>query len=146
MSRFICGLALGAGKGLRFSPAVDEVASGKDRVPPDHPGAGMAHDGTDLLPHVGPVAVDGAVGAGGLFRPEGAFVGTPCGVSEKPRTIAADFVFCAVEVPAEDPDHGLKGFAFPLDSGVGFRHGDNIHDQSLSRLSYNAGCLFSCHN
>jgi hypothetical protein len=67
--------------------------------------------------------MDGAVGAGGLLRPEGASVEMLCGVSEKTRTIAADFIFCAVAVPAEDPDHGLKGFAFPLDSGVGFCHG-----------------------
>jgi hypothetical protein len=86
----------------------------------------MAHDGTDLFPHVGPVAVDGAVGAGGLFRPEGAFVETLYGVGEKYRAIAADFVFCEVAVPAEDPDHGLQGFALPLDSAVFFRHGDNI--------------------
>ena len=112
------------------------MASGQDRVPPDHPGAGMAHDGTDLFPHVGPVAMDGAVGAGGLFRPEGTFVETLYGVGEKPLAIAADFPFCSVAVPAEDPDHGREGFALPLDSGVCFCHKDNIHDQSLSRLSY----------
>ena len=136
MSRFICGSVFGAAKGLRYPSAIDEVASGQDRVPPDHPGAGMAHDGTDLFPHVGPVAMDGAVGAGGLFRPEGTFVETLYGVGEKPLAIAADFPFCSVAVPAEDPDHGREGFALPLDSGVCFCHKDNIHDQSLSRLSY----------
>ena len=145
MSSFICGPASGAGRGRRFASALDEVTSGKDRVLPDHAGAGMAHDGTDLFPHVGPVAVDGAVGAGGLLRPEGAFFETLCCVGEKPLTVVAEFPFCSMAFPAEDPDHGLQGFALPLDSGVGFCHGDNIHDQSLSRLSYNASCLFSCH-
>ena len=105
-------------------------------MPPDHPGAGMAHDGPDLLPHVGPVAVHGAVRAGGLLRPEGALVETLYGTGKKSRAIVADFPFCAVALPAEDPDHGLQGFALPLDSGVGFCHGDNIHDQSPFRLSY----------
>ena len=86
----------------------------------------MAHDGPDLLPLVGPVAVHGAVGAGGLFLAEGALVETLYGVGEKTLAIAAEFPFCAVAFPAEDPDHGLQGFALPLDSGVGFRHGDNI--------------------
>jgi len=120
------GPAFGAGKGRRFASALDEVTGGKDRVPPDHPGAGMAHDDPDSLPHVGPVAVDGAVGAGGLLRAEGALIETLDGVSEKPRAIAAESPFCAVAIPAEDPDHGLQGFALPLDSGVSFRHGDNI--------------------
>jgi hypothetical protein len=31
-----------------------------------------------------------------------------------------------VALPAENPDHGLQGFALPLDFGVGFYHGDNI--------------------
>ena len=86
----------------------------------------MTHDDPDLLPHVGPVAVHGAVGAGGLLRPEGAFVETLYGIGEKTLAIVADFPFCAVAIPAEDPDHGLQGFALPLDSGVGFCHGDNI--------------------
>ncbi len=86
----------------------------------------MAHDGPDLLPHLGPVAVDGAVGAGGFLRPEGAFVESFYGVGKKPRAIGAQFALCAVAIPAEDPDHGLQGFALPLDSAVVFRHGDNI--------------------
>jgi hypothetical protein len=89
LSSFICGPAFRAGKGRRFASTLDEVKGGKDRVPPDHPGAGMAHDLPDLLPHVGPVAVDVTVGAGGLIRAEGAFVETFHGVGKKPLAIGA---------------------------------------------------------
>jgi len=95
-------------------------------MPPDHPGAGVAHDGPDPLPHVGPVAVDGAVGASRLLRPEGTLVEALQGVGEKPFAILAESIRCAVAVPTEDPDHRLQGLSFPPDSGAGLSHEDSI--------------------
>lgn len=82
----------------------------------------MAHDLPDPIAHPGPVAVDGASGAGGFFAAERTFLETPCGIGVKLRAIAAEAPGRAVAIPAEDPDHGLQGLAFPPDSGAGLSH------------------------
>ena len=71
------------------APWTERVAQRQDGVAPYHPGAGIAHDATHRFPHVGLVAVDGAPGAGGFFRPEGAAVDAAQGIGEKPPAVGA---------------------------------------------------------
>jgi hypothetical protein len=98
----------------------------KDRVFPDHSGTCVLHDRPNPLPHFGPVAMNGAVGAGGLAFPKRAFLESFLGISLQIPANGAEFSATAVAVSAVHPDHGLDGFSFPGDPGVGFCHVDNI--------------------
>jgi len=110
----------------RLPARIDEMKGRKHRVAPEHPGAGVAHGGADLLPHVRVVAMDGAVGAGGLPFTERTFDQPPAGIAQKLSAAETNFASHAVMPPAVKPDHRLDGPVFPCDPGVGFCHGDNI--------------------
>jgi hypothetical protein len=47
-----------------FPPSVDHVLQGHDGMPVQHAGAGITHHSPDLFPHLGLVAVHGALGTG----------------------------------------------------------------------------------
>lgn len=53
---------------------MDQVPDSHHGVIQDHSRSGVAHDVFDALAHLGFVAVDGAVLAGGFFITEGAFI------------------------------------------------------------------------
>ncbi len=98
------------------------MKGGKDRVAPDHPGARVAHDLPDPLPHVGTVAVDGAVGTGGLIIAVGAFVESPSGIVCKLAAFGAKTRLSPMMIAAENPDHGLDGLALSGEPGMGVCH------------------------
>lgn len=52
---------------------MDQMPDGHHRMVPDHARAGKAHNFPDPLAHLWFVTMNGAVLAGGLFDPKGAF-------------------------------------------------------------------------
>ena len=52
---------------------MDQMTDRHHGVVPDHARAGITHDFLDALAHLGVVAVNCAVLAGGFFKAEGAF-------------------------------------------------------------------------
>ena len=110
----------------------------EEGVAVEHPGAGVAHHRTDLLPHGRFVAVDGACGALRLVVTEGAFFKTPGRVVEKLPALRAEVFLRTVVTMAEDPDHRLDGSAFGLKGCAVIGHGgmscDALKDFTLRAL------------
>jgi len=99
------------------------VAKSEQGVAVRHPGSGQAHHRLDFSPHDGTEAVDGASDAGRFALLKGALREAFGAVGQKFEAGGTEIRFCAMKIPAVDPDHGLYGPRFPLDPGVACRHG-----------------------
>ncbi len=63
------------------------MTDGHHWVMPDHTGTGIAHDFLDPLAHLGAVAVNCAILAGGFFYAEGTFVQSFFRIGPDPGTL-----------------------------------------------------------
>ena len=101
--------------GARGSPrrgralAIQQVAHGENRMPPEHPWPGVPHDGLDLVAVGGLVTMDRALGAGGLFRLEHAPLQTQSGVVQEGLAFRAKTAPGAVRIVTVDRDHRGEG-------------------------------------
>ncbi len=101
-------------------PAIEEVADSEDGVAPDHTGAGVAHDFSDLCSLGFLVAVDGAVSAGWFVGAVRAFGKPFLGVVQELATVFAQRWGRAVMGLAVDPHHGPDSM--------------NLSDQSIREI------------
>ena len=96
------------------------MGDGEDRVVEEHSGAGVFHDGLDLLAFIAGVAVNLAGAAEGFCFHKGALVGAVQGIGLKILTLGAKLsFFCMVIAAAVDGDHLGKTFFFHLPAGFG---------------------------
>ena len=99
------------------------MPSREDRVAVEHPGAGVAHDFSDLFPHGRFVAVHRACRAFRLIALEGTFFETPGCVIEELPALRAETFLRAVVSAAEDLDHGFNGLKLGFEGRVIVGHG-----------------------
>lgn len=96
------------------------MGDGEDRVVEEHSGAGVFHDGFDLLTFIAGVAVNLAGAAEGFCFHKGALVGAVQGVGLKLLALGAELSpFCMVIAAAVDGDHLGKTFFFHPPAGFG---------------------------
>jgi hypothetical protein len=97
------------------------MEEGKDRMLMDHAGSGIPHDDPDFFPHVGPVTVNRAPGAGRLVLLERAEIEALVRVLQEGRALTAQLpAGHAVVSAAVDADHGGDGTPLPLHSTLLF--------------------------
>lgn len=82
------------------------MPQGEDGVAPEHPWTREPHDVPNLLAFAGSIAVDRAVGAGGLVFAEYAAAEPDAGVIQQAATIPAKPLVMAVPRSAIDAKHG----------------------------------------
>ncbi len=93
--------------------AVQRVVKGQQRMLPEHTRTGIAHHHAHLFAAVPLVAMNGALGAGGLFSTKPAALQTEVRVIEQPAAFRAWFGLVMV-IPAIDVNHGGECLEFPL--------------------------------
>ena len=105
--------------GLLAPPVDHQVIERQNRVAEHHARAGVAHHGADLLPPGGLVAVDRALGAGGLVLLERALRQPQAGVAQQLGAVGAQHrATRAVLALAVDADHRLDGAGFAAHARV----------------------------
>ena len=97
------------------------MAQGEKGMPPDHTRSGVAHDGTDPLPHRGLIAVDRAVRTGGFLRAETASFHPFLRVMAEIAAVAAEQL-PSVVAAAEHADHEADSPDLPPDAGRTVQH------------------------
>jgi hypothetical protein len=113
-------------RGWRFPETVDEMEEAKNRMPPQHSGAGIAHDRLGLFTPLGPVAVDGAVGTGRLVFPKSTTFQAHGGIIHQSLTVRAEVVAVTMLVRAIDLRHGDKGPVLTSQPTIGQRNSIGI--------------------
>jgi hypothetical protein len=94
------------------------VAQTQERVLPQHAGAGVTHDGFDLVAAAALIAVDRTLGAGGFFGAETTSLQPDCGVVKKSVTFLAQTGHGRMFVPAMEADHRFHGVPFAGQAGT----------------------------
>ena len=93
-------------------------------MPPEHPRAGVAHDGLDLLPQRRLIAMNRAIGTGGYVFLKWAPLQSALNVIPQRRAVRAESGCISVPAFAVKPDHGLDRASFAVEpAGSGGRWG-----------------------
>jgi hypothetical protein len=111
----------GLGSPGLFPKPVEEMEECKDRMLMDHAGSGILHDDPDFFPHIGPVTVNRAPGAGRLVFLERAKIESLVRILQEGRALTAQPPAGHAVVPAAvDADHGGDGSTLPFHSALLF--------------------------
>jgi hypothetical protein len=84
---------------------IEHVRDGQNRVPQEHPGAGVPHDFLNPLTHLRLVTMDWAFRANGFRRAKHAPFELPLGVVEQSATRSAQAIMATVAIVAEQRHH-----------------------------------------
>ena len=111
---------LDGGRSGRDSMFVDEVPERQNRMPVYHPRTGKPHHPSDLLLHLGLVAMYRALAACWLLIPERAFLRPLFGIDRERPALFTESLSASVMAAAIDADHLPYRLYLPLRSPHAF--------------------------